>query len=179
MNATPHNMSERTSAELWGLASRYCNDMLDAADVARLETLLAEDAGARSFFGVYASMHAELTWRFRGGAIGETAGGDAAEPAVGPAVVIYPHRAASESSFVGDLAFSYMVASVFMCFLLLGFWAYKLPSDRGSSIASNENSRGLTGPGESSPDRPAPVFVGRVTGIAGAKWSDEPNYIAP
>jgi len=76
--------------------------------------------------------------------------------------------------------FSYMVATVFMCLLLLGFWAYKLPSDRGPSIASNENSRGSTTSGEASPhDHPAPVFVGRVTGIAGAKWSDEPNYIAP
>ncbi|NLF07150.1 MAG: FecR domain-containing protein, partial [Pirellulaceae bacterium] len=75
---------------------------------------------------------------------------------------------------------SYMVASIFMCLLLLGFWAYKLPSDRGSSIASSDNSRRSTTSGEaSSSDRPAPVFVGRVTGIAGAKWSDEPNYIAP
>ncbi|NLF08925.1 MAG: hypothetical protein GX594_13235, partial [Pirellulaceae bacterium] len=56
--------------------------------------------------------------------------------------------------------FSYMVATVFMCLLLLGFWAYKLPSDRGPSIASNENSRGSTTSGEASPhDHPAPVFV--------------------
>ncbi|NLF08733.1 MAG: hypothetical protein GX594_12255, partial [Pirellulaceae bacterium] len=88
-------------------------------------------------------------------------------------------QASADLFYVGGPVFSYMVASVFMCLLLLGFWAYKLPSDRGSSIASNENSRGLTDPEESSNDRPAPVFVGRVTGIAGAKWSDAPDYIAP
>ncbi|NLF09896.1 MAG: hypothetical protein GX594_18240 [Pirellulaceae bacterium] len=85
----------------------------------------------------------------------------------------------ASAPFVGGWAFSYIVASVFVCLLLLGFWAYKLPSDRGSSIASNENSRGLTAHGASPHARPAPVFVGRVTGIAGAKWSDDPDYIAP
>ncbi|NLF08616.1 MAG: hypothetical protein GX594_11660 [Pirellulaceae bacterium] len=94
-----------------------------------------------------------------------------------------PYYSQSQSPgifYVGGPVFSYMVASVFMCFLLLGFWAYKLPSDRGSSIASNENSRGLTAFGEDSPhDRPAPVFVGRITGMAGVKWSDDPDYLPP
>ncbi|NLF07923.1 MAG: hypothetical protein GX594_08090, partial [Pirellulaceae bacterium] len=82
-------------------------------------------------------------------------------------------------SHLGGWLFSYSVAAVFLCLLLLGFWAYKLPSDRGSSIARNENSRGLTAPGELSPARPAPVFVGHITGIAGAKWSDDPDYLPP
>ncbi|NLF08197.1 MAG: hypothetical protein GX594_09490, partial [Pirellulaceae bacterium] len=94
-----------------------------------------------------------------------------------PCIIV--RQTADSQPFVGGPVFSYMVASVFMCLLLLGFWLYKLPPDHGSSIASNENSRGLTVPGTYSYDRPAPVFVGQVTGMAGAKWSDEPNYIAP
>jgi len=96
-----------------------------------------------------------------------------------PVPAIPSLRIPRSHDFVGGWAFSYAVATVFVCLLLLGFWAYKLPSDRGSSIASNENSRGLTDPGASPHARPAPVFVGRITGIAGAKWSDDPDYIAP
>ncbi|NLF06845.1 MAG: FecR domain-containing protein, partial [Pirellulaceae bacterium] len=102
------------------------------------------------------------------------------EPPLRPVIVLSDHSARAAEPFVGGFVFSYMVASVFMCLLLLGFWAYKLPSNRSSSIASSDNSRRSTTSGEESfHNRPAPVFVGRITGIAGAKWSDEPNYIAP
>jgi len=105
-------------------------------------------------------------------------------PAIAPVVIDLSRPLAAPpatfSAFIEGPIFPYMVASVFVCLLLLGFWAHKLPSDRGSSIASNDNSRRSTTSGEASPhDRPAPVFVGRVTGMAGAKWSDDPDYIAP
>ncbi|NLF09813.1 MAG: hypothetical protein GX594_17810, partial [Pirellulaceae bacterium] len=69
-------------------------------------------------------------------------------PPAPPRIIIDPtatgrYRDAG-SPFVGGFVFSYMVASIFMCLLLLGFWAYKLPSDRGSSIASSDNSRRST-----------------------------------
>ncbi|NLF07773.1 MAG: hypothetical protein GX594_07305, partial [Pirellulaceae bacterium] len=114
-------------------------------------------------------------------------GGISASPAV-PLITTSPDEPRfswfGSEPFVGGWAFSYIVASVFVCLLLLGFWAYKLPSDRGWYLAdgansTNADSRGLTDPGESSPDRPAPVFVGRITGIAGAKWSDDPDYLPP
>ena len=101
-------------------------------------------------------------------------------PPPAPPVIDLSASSKLAHSFADGWAFSYTVATVFMCLLLLGFWAYKLPSDRGSSIANSDNSRRSTTSGEESiHNRPAPVFVGRVTGIAGAKWSDEPNYIAP
>ena len=95
--------------------------------------------------------------------------------------------------FVGGPVFSFMVASVFMCLMLLGFWLYKISHDRGSFIASNDNSRGptansqgptddsreLTAAGDSPHARPPLVFVGQVTGLTGAKWSDDPDYLPP
>ncbi len=65
METTPKNTSTEASAELWELASRSCNDALRPEDLARLESLLAEDQQARHFYGFYMLMHAELAWRFR------------------------------------------------------------------------------------------------------------------
>ncbi|NLF08532.1 MAG: hypothetical protein GX594_11210, partial [Pirellulaceae bacterium] len=171
--------------EMRGLLDRLQDGGFDAADRERLNDLLRAGAPQREFFITYMDVHSRLAWEGGHGDEAEPAffGDLAAEIQAGPqpppAIVVTPTSARRSEPFVGELLFSCMVASVFVCLLLLGFWAYKLPSDRGSSIASNENSRGLTAPGESSRDCPAPVFVGRVTGIAGARWSDEPNYIAP
>ncbi|MBU4400960.1 MAG: hypothetical protein KKE86_16725, partial [Planctomycetes bacterium] len=67
METTPKNTDAEAGADLWELASRSCNDALRPEDLARLESLLAEDRQARHFYGFYMLMHAELAWRFRAG----------------------------------------------------------------------------------------------------------------
>ncbi|MBN1393688.1 MAG: hypothetical protein JW959_01465 [Pirellulales bacterium] len=64
-------------------------------------------------------------------------------------------------SFVGGPVFSYIVATVVLCLMLLGGWAYKVshvsPSMPG--LAKRE-------------ETPAPIFVGRVTGMKDCRWAD-------
>ncbi|NLF09812.1 MAG: hypothetical protein GX594_17805, partial [Pirellulaceae bacterium] len=80
---------------------------------------------------------------------------------------------------VGEHAFSYMVATVFVCLMLLGFWAYKISPDDDASIADNNSRRSTTSGEESIQVSPAPAIVGRITGIVGAKWFDDPDYLPP
>ncbi|NLF09685.1 MAG: hypothetical protein GX594_17140, partial [Pirellulaceae bacterium] len=181
---------------LWSISEGDCAP----ADVARMEELVEQYSDARVIYSQYWAMRGLLYWErskpFAAESalgLGSTATDRSAgrrdfpaatvEPPPPPAIEFSPFPSPGSpfaSDSVGGWAFSYIVASVFVCLLLLGFWAYKLPSDRGSSIASSDNNRRSTTSGEESIHaRPAPVFVGRVTGIAAAKWSDEPNYIAP
>jgi len=177
--------------DFWPLLDAACADELTEEQAVALQTHLASNPAARREYIAHIRLRTNIRqwWkgeRSRALGLGRIEAECSSPPP--PTVVVNPplpsHRsplpALLSSDFVGGWAFSYIVASVFVCLLLLGFWAYKLPSDRGSSIASSDNSRRSTTSGEESiHDRPAPVFVGRVTGIAGAKWSDEPNYIAP
>ncbi|NLF08800.1 MAG: FecR domain-containing protein, partial [Pirellulaceae bacterium] len=198
---------QRRPFSLREYADRYCDGLLSAAQTAELERRLRDDPPALDEFVLYMEIHSRIAWNIRAGgaerrlpadspAIDFPAGAAVDYPAVG-AAVCPPCRTAADAAapalptivlsdashptpFVGGFAFSYMVATVFMCLLLLGFWAYKLPSDRGSSIAGSDNSRRSTTSGEESiRDHPAPVFVGRIIGIAGVKWSDDPKYLPP
>ncbi|NLF09590.1 MAG: FecR domain-containing protein [Pirellulaceae bacterium] len=189
-------MSTSHSDELNLLLVALTDSEIDRRQFTRLQTLLSQDPDAQAYFRRYMRLCALLEFER---AAAEPVSPDAAnelhpigaaielprqvemESAIpSPLPSVFHSRAPSSPDFVGGPVFSYMVATVFMCLLLFGFWLYKLPPDRGSSIASNENSRRSTTSGEESiHDRPAPVVVGRITGIAGAKWSDEPNYIAP
>ena len=180
MDVMQHNLSEQASDELWELASRYCNDSLDAAGVARLETLLADDPQTRSFFGVYASMHAELTWRFRCGAadaseISEIEALDfpAVEPGDRPIISIFPTPPLStihyplSTDFVGGPVFSYMVATVVLCLMLLGAWAHKI-THVGQMVAHDN-----ANPPIHSADGTQFAVVGRVTGMKDCRWVDD------
>ncbi|MBN1395317.1 MAG: FecR domain-containing protein, partial [Pirellulales bacterium] len=66
-------------------------------------------------------------------------------------------------SFIGGPVFSYMVATVVLALMLLGGWAYKVTYVR--SVPSDVVRGSVT---------PAPVFVGRITGMKDCRWSD-PN----
>jgi len=62
----PPKKIREVAPELWTLVSHVCNDELQPADEARLESLLRHDPQAREFFGLFMSLHAELMWHFRG-----------------------------------------------------------------------------------------------------------------
>jgi len=188
------------------LLEKFCEGELAPEEAADLERLICSDPEVCRLYIKYVDLHVELFHRYHvdkaggfskikdgpefmapmpdtldGGAI-ETLGRGNLEsnaPDISFPIIIKTSSTSPPEPFVGSPVFSFMVASVFVCLMLLGFWVYKLPSDRGSLITTNKNSQGLTDPGESPHARPAPVFVGRVTGIAGAKWSDDPNYIVP
>jgi len=182
-------MNYEPSPELANLLGLLVDDQISIEDNYRLVEIISADSGARAFYRDYINTHALMVWQVRpvGSLIDDETDAERADSTPPgedfnpqPIVLDLSSPVNASAPFVGGWAFSYAVATVFVCMLLLGFWAYKLPSDRGSSIASSDNSRRSTTSGEKSiTDRPAPVFVGRITGIAGAKWSDDPNYIAP
>ncbi len=72
---------------------------------------------------------------------------------------------------VGSWAFSYMVATVIMGVMLLGFWAYEITHHQHIAEA----------PSQSAPSdaRTEMVFVGRITGMVDVQWSDDPRYLPP
>ncbi|MBN1395174.1 MAG: hypothetical protein JW959_09135, partial [Pirellulales bacterium] len=71
------------------------------------------------------------------------------------------------TNFVGGPVFSYMVATIVLCLMLLGAWAYKITHDR-DFIANN--SRRSTTSGLSKQEEF--VIVGRVTGMKDCRWSE-------
>jgi len=178
---------------LGDLLESLCLEELSTAGAARLEELVSSNPDCCRQYVVFMQIHA-LVERFGGKWQSEASGEGAVEALPPPAFLPDTDAPIPDSasrpipssyklplahSTLGGWAFSYAVATVFVCLLILGFWAYKLPSDRGSLITTNENSPGLTDPGESPHARPALVFVGRITGIAAAKWSDDPDYLPP
>jgi|GEM_PF-5233465 len=180
-------------SELATLVDALCEGAITPDDRDRLEAILAGDRNAKLYYVAYLDLHAQVQWLTRGEdkwPAGEAAPmacdsdaesarhGDGEQPGE-PAITITPTSVCPSTPFVGGFVFSYMVATVFMCLLLFGFWVYKIPSDRGSSVTTNDNSREATIPGKSSHDRPAMIFVGRITGMAGVKWSADPDYFPP
>ncbi|MBU4272201.1 MAG: hypothetical protein KKA28_10100, partial [Planctomycetes bacterium] len=81
------------------------------------------------------------------------------------------HYPLPTSDFVGSWSFACMVATVIVGAMLLGFWAIKVTHHQHIAEA----------PSKSVPSdaRPEFVFVGRITGAADVKWSDDPNYLPP
>ena len=81
-------------------------------------------------------------------------------------VVVRPasRRFAAASDFsIEGLIFSYAVASVVLCLILLSAWAYKI--DRGAEIARTDS------PPSPAVEKPRVVFVGRITGMVDCEWS--------
>jgi len=81
------------------------------------------------------------------------------------------HYPLPTSDFVGSWAFSYMVATVIVCVMLLGFWAYKITHYQHIAEAPSQSA-----PSEAMPEM---VFVGRITGMVDVKWSDDLHYLPP
>ena len=154
-----------------------------AGNLARLESLLADDPQARQFYGLYMLMHADLAWRFRGaGQTATAAQGGAGSPAIeersglgvqdreldaaGPipsAVLFSPSP--PTTNFVGGPVFSYMVATLILGVMLLSAWAYKVSHFRKEVVQVPSRAGTLQ-------ESPELVFVGRVTGMKDCQWTD-------
>ncbi|MBN1393684.1 MAG: NPCBM/NEW2 domain-containing protein [Pirellulales bacterium] len=167
MDTLQHSAGDRADVELWELASRSCNDALRPQDVARLESLLAGDPRARQFYGFYMLMHGEMAWRLRGERDEKRIRDDVHISDLPPLSVLYYPLSAN---FIGGPVFSYMVASVVLCLMLLGAWAYKISHVRDQHYAADSRNSTTSGP----LDRRQLVFVGRITGMKDCRWAD-PN----
>ena len=161
-------------SELVRLVDAMCDGAISPAERDRLESLLTDDLAAKRYYVAYLDLHAQMQWFTRGeqgvgAAIDRQPAAQSPEPndssinikVSGPLPVAFGQPA----PFVGSLPFSYMVATVVMCVILLSAWAYKitLPSP------SADNTVGRLARVEP----PQPVFVGRVTGIADCRWTGQ------
>ncbi|MBN1395759.1 MAG: hypothetical protein JW959_12120, partial [Pirellulales bacterium] len=117
-----------TSAELLQLLGRLADGQLSGRDHDKLLEILRENGDARAFYLDYMEVHALLEWKNIGdrrSAIDvipdlEARGCGDYEVSAPPA--LFPLPSPLSSSFVGGPVFSYMVASVVLCLMLLGAW---------------------------------------------------------
>ncbi|MBN1394365.1 MAG: hypothetical protein JW959_05035 [Pirellulales bacterium] len=154
--------------ELMELAVLHLDGWLDSPRRDRLNALLANDTRSRDAF-VAVCTHASLLASCVG--INERPVVGDREPEFEDRKIfdqslaipsLSPLSFTLSPSFVGGPVFSYMVATVVLCLMLLGAWAYKISHIR--SIAPDMAA--------SSTRRLAPIFVGRVTGMKNCRWSD-------
>ena len=170
--------------ELAGLLESLCLEELSVADAERMEELVSSDPECCRQYIVFMQMHA-LAERFAGKWQADSSR-ECDEEAMQPipafadesAVThqsIPPLSAANDqlptihyslsTSSIGGWAFSYVVASVVLCLMLLGGWAYKITHYDQSA----ENRPQKTAPGMDTRF----VTVGRVTGMKDCRWVDE------
>ncbi|MBN1394305.1 MAG: NPCBM/NEW2 domain-containing protein [Pirellulales bacterium] len=152
--------------ELARLVESYCDGAISSGERDRLELLLSGGRDAKLFFVAYLDLHAQMQWLTRG----EKQEMENIEAMDAQPVVLSPSPLFSSltPSFVGGPVFSYMVATVVLCLMLLGAWAYKITRESGPSYVYD--SRGSTSSGLS--DRQQMVFVGRITGMRDCRWAD-------
>ncbi|MBN1394298.1 MAG: hypothetical protein JW959_04695, partial [Pirellulales bacterium] len=157
------------------LIDRMCDQLASADELAALGRLLSEDPAARDHYIACLELHARLAWQMTPGrpfsseellrytdeqAVRGKIGSEIPDlPIAIPS--LSPLASPLSPSFVGGPVFSYMVATVVLALMLLGAWAYKIshviPSSAG--VAQKQSA-------------PAPVFVGRITGMKDCRWAE-------
>ncbi len=188
--------------ELALLVESLCEGTIAAEQRDRLESLMANDREAKLYYVAYMDLHAQMQWLTRGEAQKERAEGGRRKaetkgsgvggqgpvlqppasrlPPTTPPIILDPstthHPLSATHSSLGSWAFSYAVATVFVCLLILGAWAVKISHRHEFAV---DNSRRLTASGSSAAEHPQIQFVGRITGMADVEWSDDPDYLPP
>ncbi|MBN1393432.1 MAG: NPCBM/NEW2 domain-containing protein [Pirellulales bacterium] len=155
--------------EVYRLGDALLSGAITAEETERLNEMVAEDTEARRYYVRFMYDSAALSEWGRdayGGDFVERPRDSATERPSDPSP-LPPLPSPLSASFIGGPVFSYMVASVVVCLMLLGAWAYKINYDRNIFIA---DSRNLTTSGPS--DQSELVFVGRVTGMKDCRWAD-------
>ena len=158
------------------LIDRMCDQVATADDLAALGCRLTEDTSAQDRYLASLRFHAALAWQMSPGVpfsaeeLERHAGGTAPVGRSRAAALAVGRLATSVNAepFVGSFLFSYMVASVVLCAMLLGAWAYKVTVRRpisSSDVASSP---------ATADDLPTPRFVGNITGMSDCRWTD-PN----
>ena len=173
-------------AELNDLLSRLCDVELEQPGWERLETLLLDDPDAQEYYSRFMALDVDLAWRAAERTAGlplELATADQ-ERDIGPASageeIELPHASfpslsrfpslstnhySPSTNFVGGPVFSYMVATVILCVMLLSAWAYKITRHQQQIVEVPSKST----PAYAESDF---VFVGQITGMTKCRWSD-------
>ena len=172
---TNHEMLPPTDDLLWSLTEAMCDETITPEDLERLETLLRTDEDARLFYAGYMDLHGRICWRFRGTS-SKTARDDASEqPFVAAPVASCstPVPGFFGTAWHGTLNYfsegwplAYLIGTVIFAF---GLTVASLMIVTHHVQIAQDKSKTIPSPYRSSSDM---RFVGRVTGILDAKWSD-------
>ncbi|MBN1395824.1 MAG: hypothetical protein JW959_12450 [Pirellulales bacterium] len=160
--------------QLLDLFGALCNGRITAEEQRRLSGRLLADPEARSCYVKYMDLHLALMDLE---VVGD--GSDllciedqqTSKLAISePPLAVFPLSLLASPlspSFVGGPVFSYMVASVILCVMLLGAWVYKINHVHNISTADSRNSST-----SGSLEQRQLVFVGRVTGMKDCRWAE-------
>ena len=143
--------------ELIDLAFAVCDGTATDDQIATAEELIADDSAARLLYLQCMELHFEMDYR--------ALGSEAADSEPPPVLFPSPSLSPLSPPFVGGPVFSYMVASVVLCMMLLSAWAYKITRVDPSPLIGQGGSGGTI-------DREF-VVVGQVTGMKDCRWIDE------
>ncbi|MBN1395853.1 MAG: hypothetical protein JW959_12595, partial [Pirellulales bacterium] len=108
--------------EVGRLTGLLLEGALDAEDRRRLEETLLADPAALQYYQNYVDIHSLLHWQY---GLSEACGAKdliQQDSEVSAPPTLFPLPSPLSSSFVGGPVFSYMVASVVLCLMLLGAW---------------------------------------------------------
>jgi hypothetical protein len=149
-------------AEFERLLTTVLDGSADADELRRLDALLAENPAAMNAYVSLMQVDAMLRWR---AGLGKPKDEEpiiinVSEPLRGPTLGLYP--------WAGIPAFSYVAAAVIMALVLsvAGLWKVSRDYDRDPGVVRDGKQ-----PARQRLDS-APVFVGRVTGLAHCQWAD-------
>lgn len=155
------------------LLAAMLDDQLTDEQAAELRGLLTADPAARRRYVRQVATHGMLQW-----ALGEqTTARDSRDvfPAAFDSTGVIQSNAISDfqplsplpsslsSPFVGGPVFSYIVASVVLCAMLLSAWAYKITHHDIQTAGNPTHSAAPSG---------HTVFVARITGMADCEWTN-------
>ncbi|MBN1395628.1 MAG: FecR domain-containing protein [Pirellulales bacterium] len=168
--------SNANHAELHDLLTCLCDAELDRPDWERLETLLLDNPDAQDYYSRFMALDVDLAWRAadndQGLGVGDQGSEGRGQRTEGreqstDIQILSPLPSPLSPQFVGGPVFSYMVATVVLCLMLLGGWAYKINYDRYIFTADSRRSTTF-----GSLEQQQLVFVGRITGMKDCRWSD-------
>ena len=146
----------RTTVEL---LAALCDEAISPDEMRRLDRLIVSDAAVRRQYLEYLDIHARLSCQFH-----QPLDASPAMPSVRPVVFLSPPRSSLSPDFVGGPVFSYMVATLVLCLMLLGAWAHKVSLSQQESVVNGKNRR---------PAVEEFAFVGRVTGMKDCVWAKD------
>ena len=148
--------------DLDGLIDLVLDGLHATNDSRRLNEILRTDLEACRHYVAYMKLHGQLTWG--DGIKADSKRGIADLEISDPPLVVpslSPLLSPLSSPFVGGPVFSYMVATLVLCVMILGAWAYKITRD--APIAINA-------PAPSLIEKDALRSVARITGMKDCQW---------
>ncbi|MBN1394974.1 MAG: hypothetical protein JW959_08120 [Pirellulales bacterium] len=165
--------------DLDALLAAVCDRTASRENIRRIEAL-ADRAEGLDHVLDYLQLDGLLRWEFglgaeetEMGAEGQAPGMSAHSPSLPIIVQASPATQTPWFSLQSPLAagaFSYAVAILIVCLMLLGAWKYKIKHDY-RDFAQDDSRRSTT---SGALEQPQLVFVGRVIGMKDCRWSD-PN----